>query len=412
MSSFRFVVALALLCPVAASQNSVWVVGPAAGPGVDFTSISSAVAAAGEGDTILVQPGSYPSFGVNGKSVAITAAGGATPSVNGGSFVVGLQAGQAVSLQGLQMRGDPFAAALNLSNNDGDVWVLDCQLNGYNVPKPSIFESGTNAVWSSDCASVVASHCQLYGGSSVAGEPAWNSDSSSVHLFGSTLVGGAGDCEVLISTDCGLSGTAMVMASGLLTAQSCTFQGGTSAPGAELCLPFVGCSCVIVSEGGLALELGTGSPNAKLYDVTLLPGGATGACGLMGTETVSTSSGTLDSKKGSSLEVAMESPTAAGDFGLLSLEGKPGDLVFLLIGVTPGEAWLPAWNGMLLIGNSNLVMMIGALPPTGSLSVPVQSPPLPAGYESVEALVQAARVSSAGSLLANPTRAVLLDGSF
>src|SRR5262249_10864137 len=56
-------VVVCLLVSVVRAQTAVHVVAPVAGPGVDFTSISAAVAAAADGDTTLVRSGNYPAFG-------------------------------------------------------------------------------------------------------------------------------------------------------------------------------------------------------------------------------------------------------------------------------------------------------------------------------------------------------------
>jgi|GEM_PF-6939598 len=413
MAYTRTVVAFVVSMSVAAAQDAVWVVDPVSGPGVDFPSITAAVAAAAEGDTILVHSGAYESFGVNGKSLAITAESGKTVSVHGGVFIVGLQAGQAVSLQNFVLQGDPFSAALNLSNNDGSVWLLDCQLGGYDVPVPTLFDSGTSAMWCSDCAAVIAKDCVMTGGSSLVGEPAVNADTSTIRLFGSLLLGGAGHCETFGEvTDCGLSGAAAVVASGVLTAQSSSFSGGAAAPGAELCLPVVGCSCTTVTEGGVALSLGLGEPQVQLYDVTLTAGAGAAPCGSEGALVSAVLTGTLESKVGPGLTLDLDTPEATGDVGTVTITGKPNDLVVLLVGQSPANLWLPGWNGALLIGNSTLVLTVGLIPPTGTFILLLEGPPLPTGIESVEVLVQAARKSTAGTLLANPARVVLLDASF
>lgn len=412
MSCIRLAASLLVVSSALAAQDAVWVVGRAPGPGIDFTTLSAAVAAAADGDTILVHSGTYPSFGVNARSLAITAEAGGDVSVSGGVFIVGLQPGQVVSLQGLKLNGDPFSAALNLSNNDGDVWLLDCELRGYDVVLPGFFESGTHAVWSSDCASVVASGCLLVGGSSVFGEAAWSSDTSNVHLYGSTVLGGAGQCEVFVTASCGLAGTALVLDSGFLSAQSSTITGGAAAPGEEVCLPVVGCSCTVVAQGGLALQLGLGLPEAHLYDVTLLAGGATPPCGQAAAHVTEILSGLLDTVNGAGLAVAFDTPKADPDIGTLQVDGNPGDQVLLFVGFTPAHKWLPAWNGPLLIAGSQIMMPLGLLPPSGTLAIPVQAPPLPAGIESIEVLLQAARLSAASPLLANPARVILLDASF
>ncbi len=56
-------VALALvLAPLAYGQTSTWVVDDSGGPGVNFTSIGAAIAAASAGDRVLVREGNYAGF--------------------------------------------------------------------------------------------------------------------------------------------------------------------------------------------------------------------------------------------------------------------------------------------------------------------------------------------------------------
>ena len=55
------------------AQLQTWIVDDTPAPPPDFTDIQSAVDAAAEGDTILVEAGSYPTFQIDAKSVSILA---------------------------------------------------------------------------------------------------------------------------------------------------------------------------------------------------------------------------------------------------------------------------------------------------------------------------------------------------
>ena len=94
--------------------QTTWVVDDTPGPGVDFTSIAAGVAAAANGDTLLVMPGSYGPFQVSGKALSIVGDGSATtfvqlpssyPSTN---YVViqGVPAGTSFRVSGLSIRRD------------------------------------------------------------------------------------------------------------------------------------------------------------------------------------------------------------------------------------------------------------------------------------------------------------------
>ncbi|HEX6811252.1 MAG TPA: hypothetical protein VF384_06495 [Planctomycetota bacterium] len=72
----------ALLASVASAQTT-WIVDDTAGPGVHFTSLPAAVAAAASGDTLLVAPGNYAAFHVSGKALSILGDGNATTIIDG-----------------------------------------------------------------------------------------------------------------------------------------------------------------------------------------------------------------------------------------------------------------------------------------------------------------------------------------
>lgn len=73
--------ALALLSATASAGT--WIVDDDGGPGVDFTSIAGAVAAAAPGDLILVKPGAYGTFWVN-KPLKIVGQPAVPPTVSAG----------------------------------------------------------------------------------------------------------------------------------------------------------------------------------------------------------------------------------------------------------------------------------------------------------------------------------------
>jgi len=77
----RFLFA-ALLASFASAQTT-WVVDDTPGPGVAFTSLPAAVAAAASGDTLLVAPGHYAPFHVSGKALTILGDGNVTTFIDG-----------------------------------------------------------------------------------------------------------------------------------------------------------------------------------------------------------------------------------------------------------------------------------------------------------------------------------------
>ncbi|MCI0585418.1 MAG: hypothetical protein L0323_01095 [Planctomycetes bacterium] len=69
-----------LALPALLLQN-IWVVDDNGGPGVNFTDIPPAIAAASDGDVLLVQPGTYSHFVLSGKGLRILGAGAANTTI-------------------------------------------------------------------------------------------------------------------------------------------------------------------------------------------------------------------------------------------------------------------------------------------------------------------------------------------
>ncbi|HEX6811251.1 MAG TPA: hypothetical protein VF384_06490 [Planctomycetota bacterium] len=78
---------LAALVAAVASAQTTWIVDDTPGPGVHFTSLPAAVAAAASGDALLVAPGNYEPFHVNGKALSILGDGHATTVIDGSPIV-------------------------------------------------------------------------------------------------------------------------------------------------------------------------------------------------------------------------------------------------------------------------------------------------------------------------------------
>ena len=251
---------LILAAPMLA-QNAVWVVGPASGPGIDFTDVQSAVSAAAQGDTILVNSGVYAPFVVTDKSVSLTASSGAAVTIQGFAIVQNLASTRFVTLTGITFQADgPSMPALHCDHNAGAVWLQDCDLAGYSQAPIVGVETGTAALVVDICASVVLSHCSLTGGAGAGGRPALLSSYSQVHLYASTCVGGTGGCDTSEPMHCFLPAAAVSVNGGLLSVQSSMLQGGASAPGELQCVPVFGCLCVQVLQGAPAITLVSGFP--------------------------------------------------------------------------------------------------------------------------------------------------------
>jgi len=99
--------------------------------GADFTNLPPAVLAARSGDVLLVAPGVYSSFTLEGKGLTILGDGG-TPTVNGRTSVLSLPADEVVVLRSLKLKNAPLGEeGLRLRDNAGAVWVEDCTVEHY-----------------------------------------------------------------------------------------------------------------------------------------------------------------------------------------------------------------------------------------------------------------------------------------
>ncbi|MFN0242194.1 MAG: hypothetical protein ACKVWV_04815 [Planctomycetota bacterium] len=95
-----------------------------------FATIQAAVDTAHDGDVVLVRSGAYGGFVVVDKDLSIVAdvTGGA--KVHGAVAVMGLAAGKTVVLGGLDVSLSAPVSALRAHDNEGLLWIEDCQFLG------------------------------------------------------------------------------------------------------------------------------------------------------------------------------------------------------------------------------------------------------------------------------------------
>ena len=403
--------ALLLAAPVLA-QHNVWVVAKQAGPGVDFTNPWSAVLAAASGDTILVKAGDYSpslpfatSLALPAKTLSITADAGAIVEL-GATALHNLPEGYLLTLSHINFTSSVAdEAGLALEDNAGAVWLDHCNLKGF-VGVPQMQLNPSSALKVVDCSSVVVTHSQLGGAAGL------QAQSSNVYAFRSTITGGTAKCMPNWSPQCTDGGAGVWAKGGLTALQSCLVQGG--APNAApqcfdgMSFPFL-CSCW--SFGGPALHLESGA-QVEAYDAQLASGATAPPCGFTGS-ILDIVSGQLVDTAGPGFEITGSSPLRVGQSSSLEVTGQPGDAAWAVLAIPPAAIWTPKFNGPWLTGGDSIFLFIGTLPGTGGLSFTYTVPPLPPGFESVEFIAQGVRVApGSGTLLADPYRGILIDGSF
>jgi hypothetical protein len=360
------------------AQGHVHVVDAAGGPGSDFTALAPALAAAADGDVLLLRAGTYfDALNLSGKGLFVTADAGATVVVFSGS-VTNIPAGRYAALQGLTMDGQGSGPSIHQAS--GVVWMEGCSVR----PGTGAFGSGGTSVVS--CSSVVLSRCLfdvprfdvlLLGPPA----PALFARGSCLHVFDSRVQPVYDDepsplALALESSFLELSGSSVLGDDGNGSPFSCDGQ-----------------------DGGDALVL-TDSSTAVILD-SLLRGGAGGAVfgscapSVAGEDLVvgPGSRATFLTGKARSLSVA--SPVREGQDALTLLTGKPGDQVWVLCAATPGPGVASrSYDGELLVGSPHRSVTFGTIPPSGTLTVHVRAPDLPAGVESRVFFLQAAFAAS------------------
>lgn len=140
-------------CSLLSAQRT-WVVDDSGGPGVDFTDLPPAIAAAASGDRVIVHAGAYQAVTL---TRAIQLAGQPGAVVNHGFAIRGIGSGQTCSVSGLEFRGLSSAASVSVQSCLGVVSFVDCAVR-HPVWTPQV----------TDCAAVSLIGCTLDTGITIA----------------------------------------------------------------------------------------------------------------------------------------------------------------------------------------------------------------------------------------------------
>ena len=373
------------LCAARPAHASVIVVDASIGPGTDYEFLWQALDAAADGDVLLVRPGFYETWNtVDGRSLTVIADGDGV-SVDGTFTVRNLAPGQRVVLRGLEIG---LGGSVELYDNDGVVYVEDCTILADQEGGAGQY-AGLLAVESR----LVVTRCTVAGSMNYAvheapPSPGLQAIGSEVVITSSTLVGGEGDDPYAVSVP---------GAAGLwLDGSSATLQG----------------TIVLGGYGDTAVG-GTGVVALNGSTLRLLQTSTAGGSG--------TPAGAAQSVDGSSVVLGLTgvahalpsvSPVREGELVSVTVQGAPGDLVWLALSLSPG--WTPVFGGqhVLTVGSPLQLFALGPLGPGGQLTLSSTAPSLGA-LESLELILQELSVGTGGAKAAGPTTVItLLDASF
>lgn len=356
--------ALGLALPLCAGQ--LWIVDDTPGPGVDFQDLPSAVAAAQDGDVLLVKDGNYAGFTLSAKSLTLVgdhaySSGQASPgALLGPCTIEGLGAGQQFAFVHLKPRAEGGLPALRVRHCAGSV-LIDHVVCGAGKPALSAEDTAGLIV----ARSYFGSEYPLGHAASIVcqGSALWVYDTYSIGGFGtdgapapSFAAPGAGYAGVLAED-------------GYVFANNCVFYGGAGGTAV-----FSNGQCFAGGTGGAGLQLGSGGPLLELRG-TYFDGGygglASASCpiGAFGPPLL-LESGQLASQPAPLRRFGFDRPAAReGQLAHVEAAGQQGH--FVIAAYAPGfaQSLLPEL-GLLLPGAPLQLVPLGTL--TGSFPAPAQ----------------------------------------
>ena len=387
-----------------ALQSQVLVVDDSGGPGVDFTDLPPAIAAASPGDVLLVRAGSYSKPIVN-KGLSIHADQGAVVTV-AGLRVESIPAGERVTLSGLTSPANGL-----ISSCAGMVWIEGCR---FQPPTGG----GQIALKVQDCVDVVLVDVVGIGAGATTSSfslpaPGLQTSNSAVHVFECMFQGGHGawsDPFVTFPTEYPPAAGAL-HESGELVAHASTFVGGQ---GLSPHHPYYGgCVSPAVAAGAPGLTL---LAPVHVRDCQLQGGpGGVGFWGLCPDGFAGPPFSGLPPVEllGEYVSLDVPSPIREKSAFDLTVSGTPG--VFAIVGIAQSQDALliPAWGGGLVIQGPYLVLPPVVIPAAGTLTQTFGLLDLGPSVESLTFLSQVAAVDAFGAITVNDAAAVvLLDEQF
>ena len=410
--TLTFALLTALADPVFAGD--VLTVGPTGG----FATVSSAVSSASNGDTILVGPGvtSISSIVVNQKSLSIVANQVEAIQVTGLIFVGHLLPGQTVLLAGLDLDSSYTPnfpsqpdCAVWLFLNKGSVRMENCRVTAAALVGVKIDQSDD----------VALVDCEVSAPGPSDGAAIW-ANGSFVALHGSVAQGPMGETPLqLFDLDGKPGGEALAITTSLVQASGCTFIGGVGGTGGACSLGSTGDG----GPGGIGVEVfsGTfryrdcalvggagGQPGASLP--ASCPDGSVGITGLA----LLTTSFTLAMP---GVHRALNAPVPMRELVPfpITLSGEPGELAGFILSTATAYANVTPQSFPLLVSfnASAQLFLVGALPPSGAITMNAAFPDLGIGVESVRLFMQSIHLPAGGFLtFGAPTALVAVDSSF
>lgn len=404
--------ALALLFPFgAASAQTTWTVdddGPA-----DFSDLPAAVAAAADGDTLIVRQGSYEEIVLNGKGLTIIGEGDVNVT-GGGIFtpavpsldVSNLNSNQRLVVRNLDFLGatisDDGLRITRIEDCAGPVLLEDCSVS-------TVFQTGY-PMEAENCDSLTLVRCFVLGGVSFI-------DTSTGSVLGNVSFTAVSvrDCQIAVYDSLlqGSRGRAAFYFNGQLVPPTAPGHGlrvidssflvvGSELRGGDAGSTLGSTECIPGGDGGAGLSVASnsGTPPGGTHQGSLLAGGlgSAGTCGMTNGQDgadVDDPFGITTLWPGIARKSGITSPVVEGGVATLDFEGVPGDPVVALYGPGLLQAfpYLPEPT-LLHVALPFELLFLGAVPPGGNGSINFTMPQLDPGVQSVTLFVQVAQIGA------------------
>jgi hypothetical protein len=375
---------------------------------------------------------------VDNKGVAIVADTGVTVTLTGGIAVGNLAAGKKVVLIGLKNNPSTYPTpGLHLLQNAGSVRVEDCEFRGQwgnnEYGSPNYHPQGWDGALVQYCDDVAFVRCELFGGYG-ASVPDWwiwyptgdggyglSSRSSTVACYDCSLYGGdGGDCEDVHNYDGGMGGSGYWSPDSWLFASGSHFEGGDGGYGGDYWFGAAGNG----GDGGHGVYLyGSAAARAWLLDNTY-QGGAGGAGGYgapngdpgVAGQNIVAYTGIAATLVGTTAHT-FEMPSPVREFQNVNLvfTGPPGELAAAFFSVDTANFYVGDLYGQWLLGFSPYFQtyILGTIPGSGTLTVPVTIPDLGAGIPYAQVYLQSVFSDFAGTnTLGSQRSLIILDSSY
>lgn len=378
----------------AAQTPRVLVVDAELGPGAHFASVGAALAAAVDGDVVLVRPAAYDEdLELADKGLTLVAAPGPTRPVLGGLVVRRVPGGSRVSVRGFELRLDQFST-LAVEECAGPVWLEDVRV----VHDPGTnFANGMRVV---DSEAFVLTRSSLAVPWQNSGPSLWV-ERSSVQVFDSRLTGADARDQLFSHGEPG--GAALWVLDGRAFLSGVTLEGGA---GGDILSPI----CALRGGNGGPGLLVSGQSRVERQDCTLVPGAGGTSCGTDGLpgEPMIVEGGVVRALPGSARGCRLEPVGALGKDTTAVLSGRPGELALLL--VSPHAALAssaPLFQGRLLLGAPLRIPFSALVPASGELRLTFRIPRA-LGPEARTLHAQGLFLDPAGLVLSSPSTQVVL----